>query len=77
MCRAKALSEYGAVRMTWYHARRAGLCTDGILAWAARHFPDRDPMRDSVTVREALETRDSEPLVLSAVVRAIRIRAAA
>ena len=65
--RATALAEYGDRRLTWRIARRAGLCAEGIRAWALAHFPDRDPVRDSVTVREALETRSSESLILDAV----------
>ena len=69
--RAEALRDHGNVRMRWAHARRAGLCADGIKSWAATHFPGRDPQRDSVTVREALATGSSEDLVLLAVARAI------
>ena len=65
--RATALAVHGERRLSWRVARRAGLCADGISAWVARHFPELHPRRDSITVREALETGDSEALVLRAV----------
>ena len=70
--RATALAEHGDKRINWRIARRAGLCADGICAWVARHFPELNPRRDSITVRQALDTRDSESLVLAAVVRLAR-----
>ena len=65
--RDTAIAEYGDRKLSWRIARRAGLCAAGIRAWAERHFPHLDPMRDRITVREALETRSSEALVLDAV----------
>ena len=65
--RDEAVREHGARRLSWRIARRAGLCAPGIRAWCTTHFPDLDPRRDTVTVRDALATGTSEDLILRAV----------
>ena len=65
------IEEYGERRLNWRIARRAGLCADGITSWVMSHFPELDPRKDSITVKQALETRSSEALVLRAVEAAV------
>ena len=55
------------VRISIRHAHQAGLCTPGILAWAAHHFPHLNPYRDSITARETLATGEELALVHSVI----------
>ena len=70
--REDALREHGNEKLNFRLARRAGLCAAGIKAWANKHFPELDPLRDTVTVAEALTTGDSQNLVMRAVALAVR-----
>lgn len=66
------VERYGDIVLTWRLARRAGLCADGIRAWARQHFPDRNPETDTVTVREAIATGTESDLVIATIAKAIR-----
>ena len=68
----EVIQKYGERRLNWRIARRAGLCADGIIGWVMEHFPDLDPRKDSITVKQALATRSSETLVLRAIEAASR-----
>lgn len=41
-------------------ARRAGMCKDGVIAWAEDHFPKLSPMTDTITVADALPYADDD-----------------
>ena len=68
----EVIQKYGERRLNWRIARSAGLCADGITGWVMEHFPDLDPRKDSITVKQALATRSSESLVLRAIEAASR-----
>ena len=69
--RTEALENHSDKKVYFRHARRAGLCEEGILSWAETHFPGRNPKRDFVTVSEILQTRSSESLALKAIAVAV------
>ena len=68
---AEIVRRWGSLRLTWATARAAGLCDDGVRSWCARHFPELNPRRDSVTAEAALQTGDLTGLVLDAIVIAV------
>lgn len=49
------LADIEGVRVTYQDSRSAGNCKEGTLEFAERHFPDRDPFRDSATIGEILQ----------------------
>ena len=60
--------------LNWSMARAAGMCETGIRSWVMRHFPGLDPLKDTITIQEALQVRSQERLVRAVIRHALSCR---